>query len=303
MDDFDTAGRPDLMRVLVTGGTGFIGKHVIPLLAKKHEVVALSRTDATEYENVDWIQQDLAAPLSTQLLPEQIDAVLHLAQSRHYKQFPEFAEDIFNVNVASTAELLRYAHKAGATKFVFASSGGIYQPSTQPLMESDPISPSNFYLRSKYAAELLVDGYKELMAATLLRLFFVYGSEQRDMLVPLLAGRVIRGDEIVVNGEPGIRINPIHVSDAAKAMLQALDISASGAINIAGDEHVSLTELIELLGESANRAPRIRYTESDGVTHLLGENSRMSKVLNIRPKIALAEGINELVMSACAPSS
>ena len=115
-----------LMRVLVTGANGFVGRRLLETHSGGHELVALARTRGPELPGVEWIEHDLVEPLADARLPDRIDAVIHLAQSRRYREFPEGARDVFEVNTRSTFELLEYARRAGARSFVFASTGGVY---------------------------------------------------------------------------------------------------------------------------------------------------------------------------------
>src|SRR5262249_12395477 len=107
-------------RVLVTGANGFIGRHLVAALARRHHVFGVTRglDSVPRLAGVEWIEQDLGQPISSGLLPPRIDAVVHLAQSRSYREFPEKAADIFRVNVGSTQDLLDHARLAGAETFV-----------------------------------------------------------------------------------------------------------------------------------------------------------------------------------------
>src|SRR3954469_3026719 len=99
------------MRVPVTGANGFIGSHLLPELTARQEVIALTRSGPPPEAEplVDWVVQDLAEPLMERKLPARIDAVVHLAQSARYKEFPDGAADVYAVNVHSTFQLLEWA--------------------------------------------------------------------------------------------------------------------------------------------------------------------------------------------------
>jgi UDP-glucose 4-epimerase len=287
------------VRILLTGGTGFIGRRLVPVLAERHEVVAVARTPPDDDGGATWVRQDLADGLDEATLPAQIDAVVHLAQSRHYKEFPERAEDIFAVNVQGTFRLLEYARRAGASRFLYTSTGGVYGHGREHMEESDPVSPIDFYLRSKYAGELLVANYEGLLTTVVFRLFFVYGPGQDRMLVPTLRQRVLDGDEVRIQGDPGVRINPIHVDDAVRVFEPALALERGGTFNVAGDEAVTLTELVELLGETTGREPRIVHDlDRAPAGDLLGDNARMREQLGVVPRMPLREGLATLVSPA-----
>ena len=180
--------------------------------------------------DVEWIEHDLVEPLADARLPERIDAVIHLAQSRRYREFPEGARDVFEVNTRSTFELLEYARRAGARSFVFTSTGGVYAPRREPLVETDPVQPSSFYFSSKYVGRAARSRTTASSSRpSILRPFAVYGPGQERMLVPTLIERVAAGDVVTVQGDRGLRINPIYVDDAVRVFEPALDASPARA--------------------------------------------------------------------------
>jgi UDP-glucose 4-epimerase len=279
------------MRVLATGANGFVGRRLLEKHAGEYELFALARTRGPDLPGVEWIEHDLGEPLAHARLPAQIDAVVHLAQSRRYREFPEGARDMFEVNARSTFELLEYARDAGARSFVFTSSGGVYRPSREPLTETDPVEPSSFYFSSKYASELLIAAYAAFFATVVLRPFSVYGPGQERMLVPSLIERVANGDVVTVEGDPGLRINPIYVDDAVRVFEPALRLSGSGVFNVAGDEAVTLTELVELIGDVVGRPPTMEHTPRASAGDLVAETTRMRETLGVVPQVSLREGL------------
>ncbi len=283
------------MRVLLTGATGFVGSHLLKALSE-HEVFGLHRGERpAKSPGVTWIAQDLRDSLSEEL-PEQVDAVIHLAQSRHYREFPERADDIFGINVQSTFRLLDYARKAGASRFVFASTGGLYAPSDEDsLAEDDPVDPLNFYLGSKYAAEVLVTKYQEHFTTILCRLFFVYGAGQPDtMLISSLVSRVARGEPIDLFGPDGLIVNPIYVSDVVRALSGALSLEGSQLLNVAGSEVLTLREVGEAIGGALGRAPLFDEKPPREPTRLVGKIDRLTELLG-SPQVTFQEGIRRVV--------
>jgi UDP-glucose 4-epimerase len=285
-----------LVKVLLTGATGFLGSQLLPALAAEHEVVAVTRRPPPDHlrPHATWIELDLSQELEPSRLPQELGAVVHLAQSEHYKAYPAHADDVFAINVASTFALVEHAVAAGASHFVFTSTGGVYGPSGESLSESAPTSAIDFYLSSKLAAELLIQNYRGLMHVIVFRPFFIYGPGQRAMLIPRLAERVRSGQTVQIQGDPGLRINPIHVDDAARVFAPALCLEDSGLFNLAGDEAVTLTELVELLGEVYGVEPDIAHVGGAPAGDLVGQNSLMREVLGIRPRVSLREGLREV---------
>lgn len=286
-----------MSRLLVTGASGLLGARFVALAASQgHEVCAVGRSAPEPPQpNVRPIAMDLACPLDRSALPPQIDAVLHLAQSRRFREFPDGAGDVFAVNVARTAELLDYAHGAGATHFVLASTGGVYAPSAEPLTEDSALATKpGFYPASKRAAELLAHPYAGLMTVAILRFFFIYGAGQgSDMLMPRLVASVREGRPIQLQGDDGLSLNPVHVDDAAAAVLAATEMEESATVNVAGPSTVTLREIAGLIGAELGVEPRFELDEGSAPS-LVAETARMRRVL-AEPRTDLQAAIGELL--------
>jgi len=289
-----------MARLLVTGANGFIGRHLVPALSARHEVCAMVRAHAEwpDAPDIPTVLQDVTRPLNPDAMPEAVDAVIHLAQSRHYKDFPERADDIFAVNVGGTFRLLEYARRAGARCFILASSGGVYGTSYERFVETDAVNPLNFYLSSKYSAELLTASYRRFFDTIVFRFFFVYGPGQTGMLVPRLLHRLLGGEQITIRGNPGIRVNPIHVRDAIRVFEPALALDRSEVFNVAGDETVTLAELVRLMERAADRKARITHVPSSSQGDLAADNRRMKEILDVLPQVTLLEGLKEMVRAS-----
>jgi nucleoside-diphosphate-sugar epimerase len=285
------------MRILISGATGFIGRHLTEFLAARHEVFAVTRQEPPSQAppGTHWVFQDLTQPLDLASLPARIDAVIHLAQSKFYRQFPEGARDVFGVNVYGTFQLLEYAREAHAQSFIQASSGGVYGYSYERFTETNPANPLNFYLSSKYAAELLTANYQRFFRTVVLRFFFVYGPGQTRMLVPNLLRKVRNGERILVEGNPGLRINPIYIGDAVRVFEPALHLESSALFNVAGDEVVSITDLLSAIERATGEKAVIQYTDSRQEGDLIGDNSRMKAVLGVHPSTSILEGVQRML--------
>lgn len=293
-------------RVLITGANGLLGSRVVALLLRRgHVVHGVVRPGARPLPpGALRLECDLSDGRSWDLPPSPLDAVVHLAQPRRHRDFPAAADDMVAVNVLATARLLELARRAGATRFVFASSGGVYAPSALPLAEEDPIQPDAFYLSTKRAGEELVLGYRSVLATTILRPFFIYGPGQReDMLLPRLAQRVLAGEPITLEGQDGLEINPIHVEDAAKAVVGALAGEGHLVANLAGFETISLREVAEVLGRAVGASPILQPT--GGVQRrLIGKTDRTRALMGEDAHVSLRAGIAEVARERAArPSS
>jgi nucleoside-diphosphate-sugar epimerase len=228
-------------------------------------------------------------------LPHHVDTIIHLAQSKLYRQFPDGAKDIFDINIQSTFRLLEYARQAGVECFILASSGGIYGYSYEKCVETDPVSPLNFYLSSKHTAELMIANYKQFFRTVVFRFFFVYGPAQKGMLISNLLDNVLSGKTITIEGNPGLRINPIYIEDALRVFEPALHLQTSDLFNVAGDENVTITDLVNLMEKVSGKEAIIEHTDSNPQGDLIGDNTRMKEVLGVYPKTSLREGLSHML--------
>ena len=285
------------MNILVTGATGFIGGCLVKRLLSDHVLYCLTRKAGLlpVHPQVHPIELDLADAVDVSRLPASMDAIIHLAQSRHFRRFPEHAKDIFQVNTQSTLQLLDYGRQAKIKVFVCASSGGVcgYQP--RPIIETDPPELMNFYLASKYAAECLVNAYSDYFATVNLRYFFVFGEGQRDMFMPGLVLRVLHGTPVTIAGKTGVTMNPIHVSDAVEATIRALEVVRQETFNVAGAEATTILDLAELIGSVTGSKPVYSFEPEKGPMAMVANIEKMKLKLGVCPKVSLKEGLDRLV--------
>ncbi|SMH41617.1 NAD-dependent epimerase/dehydratase family protein [Azospirillum agricola] len=285
--------------ILITGGTGFIGRRLIARLIDEHTVwVVARRIPSGGDPRVRWIVHDLARPEAPPGLPRRIDAIVHLAQSPHYRDFPARAAEIHAVSAGACMHLLDWAQRAGARHMVVASTGGLYGWSERPLREGDPLhgdeGPLAFYFAAKQAAESLTAPFAGLLVTAVLRFFFVYGSGQNlGMLMPRLRDAVIDGRPIHLKGEAGMAFNPVHVDDAVRAIHRSLDLTASHVINIAGPNVLTLRKAGEMLGRILDREPVFVTECGQAGRDMVADIGLMTRTLG-GPMVSAQEGLVEL---------
>jgi UDP-glucose 4-epimerase len=277
-------------RIVVTGLGGLVGQH-LQRLTQGHELWHVGRQPLPGVAH--HVPVDLAQAWSDELLPPQADAVVHLAQSPRFRDFPEGADDVFGVNVATVARLLAYAQRRGVPKVILASTGGIYRPASTPLHEASPWlqgSELTHYPASKLASELLSLPYQKHLEVVVLRFFFIYGKEQgAGMLLPRLAHRILRAEPIDLVGPDGLAFNPIHASDAAQAVVASLALAGSLTINVAGPERITLREASLHLAEGLGCAPVFRHQEGTALP-LVADIGLMTSCLGA-PQVLPREGL------------
>ena len=281
------------MTVVVTGGGGFLASALLPRLAAREEVFATHRPDAEPppINGVQWLPLDLSQPLP-QTLPREVDAVLHLAQSRRYREFPEGAVDMYEVNAAATVRLLDYCRGAGGKTFTYASSGSIYARGADPVREDDQPAPPDFYAATKLAGEQAVEQFRGLLRAHVVRPFFIYGPKQPMMMMPGILARVREQHDVTLAGPDGIHINPIFVDDAADAVIATLDLDQSQTLNLAGPDVVSIRQIAELAGRLLGRAPS--FAVGDSQQDLIASIERQSRFAGA-PQVGFEEGLSRTV--------
>lgn len=279
------------MKIAISGAGGFLGKRLTQhLSAAGHEVIAIVRRDPpTEDQSyfsahgISVLRIDLST-LDSRRLPRDVDAIYSIAQSSHFRNFPEQAEDIFSVNVTANMKLLQWAMENKVRKFVFASSGGIYggRPGGK-WNESDPLSvdsPLGFYLGTKLCAEVILQNCRQFFETmVILRPFFIYGPGQRkDMLIARMVESVKHGQPIFLQGKDGLRLNPVFVDDAVIAFARALDLEGWHVINVAGPDAVTLREIGEKIGAQLGKKPVFEIKEGMPVDYVGATDAARSKL-------------------------
>jgi len=289
-------------RIAVTGASGMLGQAVSRVLRDRgDQVICLVRAGAVSrcIEGVQTSVVDLSELSSTPLPIGSVDALIHLAQASGWRSFPTGAGKIADVAVGATVRLAEYATLVGAKSFVYASSGGIYGSSADPVTERSPLQPGGelgFYLASKAAGDALVAYFSRYINIQRMRFFFIYGPGQRnDFLFPRLISSVGNGVPIRVAQERGPRINPIFVTDAAQAVVAALDLQESLTVNVAGPEVVSLRDIASMIATHLGRAAVFEF-EPGVPSDLVADIALMTEKIGA-PVVGLEQGIREMLMA------
>jgi nucleoside-diphosphate-sugar epimerase len=287
-------------KILITGGNGLLGSNLIKALSLNYKIIALVRIlPEIKIEQVDYYACDFETQWDVDALPTDIFAIIHLAQSEKFRDFPNYAIDVFNVNVFSTVRLLDFAKKNGVKKFIFSSTGGVYKKGLDAVSENTPINTFGTlgnYLATKFCAEILMHNYSDFFDVLVLRIFFMYGEGQNNsMLIPRLAASVKNGTPIKINANGGIKINPIHVKDVVNLFPKILELNDSLTFNVAGPEVLTIRDIAQLFGKEINKEPIFEYTEDDNAS-LVANIDLLCEKLSM-PKTTLEDSLSEILDS------
>jgi UDP-glucose 4-epimerase len=283
------------MNLLVTGAAGFVGTRLVPALVERgHRVVAVDykhdRLKASP--GVVPFAWDLSQPNAAVELPA-VDAVLHLVQAN--VPFPDKADEMFAVHVASTQRLLEHARTSGAKRFVFTSSGSVYGGGERAWREEDPAAGPGYYAATKVAAERLIEAYGALLPYTIFRLFTPYGPGQANRLIPGLINRVRAGNPITAPGGTGPTFNPLYVTHVVDVLIQSLDAQGNQLVNLAGDEALSVRKMAETIGRVTGREPTIQDTPGTG-DRIVGDITRLRALYRLPAElVSFEQGVRAMI--------
>lgn len=299
------------MRVVVTGGAGFIGSHVVEhLLGRGDEVLVLDDLSRGKRRHVPPGARLVVADVATEsaaaaLTAFRPQAVVHLAAQMDVGASVRAPEQDAQVNVLGTVRMLRAAAEAGVGVFVSASSGGaIYgDADTLPTPESAAVRPRSPYGASKACSELYLELWarSSAMRCVSLRLSNVYGPRQsaegESGVVAIFAGRLAHAQPPTVFGDGGQERDFVYVGDVARATLAALDApGAQGAINVGTGSGTTLLQLWRALCAgaalgAATPAPHFAPGKPGEVRVSRLCVARAAQLLDWRPTTTLVEGL------------
>jgi UDP-glucose 4-epimerase len=252
MPDSDLTGR----RVLVTGGSGFIGRHVVRALTAAGADVRVIDLQPHPDPTVDIVIGDIADPDAVSRAFEGgRDSIVHLAAVTSVLKSIEEPEKTFRTNVIGTNAILEGGKAAGVTSLAFASTNAVTGPMTEPkISESQVLNPLTPYGATKAADEMLMSAYTAVygLRCAPIRLTNVYGPgmQAKDSIVARLMRCIRQGTEFEVYGDGSQIRDYVHAEDVMQAMVLALTSDEwSGAMVIGSGESLSVLEVIRAVEE------------------------------------------------------
>lgn len=307
------------MKVLVTGGAGFIGSHLVDgLLARGYRVVVLDDFSSGKISNLPTnvgedklqvIRGDVRSRQDVRRAMEGVSGVIHAAAIVSVPFSLENPKVTWDVNVGGTQNVLEEAAAAGVEKFIFISSCAVYGESPNlPIPESRLPSPLSPYARTKLEGEkLCLDFSKNSLPVVILRYFNVYGPRQPPGeyagVMVKFAERIKSGEPPVIYGDGEQTRDFIFVLDAVRATLMAFERMPSGEIiNVGSGKATTINELCRIflkLSGKENLKPIHAPPRPGDIRHSWADISKASKLLGFKPEIDIEEGVRRFLQEVC----
>ena len=307
------------MRILVTGGAGFIGSHLVEkLLATGHEVSILDDFNdfydpQIKHANVEGVAGDVSihridlrdsGAVNLLFHREKFDAVAHLAARAGVRPSIQQPQLYYDTNVSGTLHLLEAARLTGVERFIFASSSSVYGVSkTVPFSESlhltQTISP---YAATKIAGEFLCSTYSHLyqMRIVALRFFTVYGARQRpDLAIHQFTRKIHAGEPIDQFGDGTTRRDYTYIDDIMQGVMASFEYKGPlfDIFNLGENDTIQLKDLIAAIEKALGKKARInQLPEQPGDMPVTSADiSKARKLLGYNPTTPLSAGLPKFV--------
>lgn len=299
------------MKILVTGGAGFIGSHLVrKLLSAGEQVTVLdnfstgSRANLPEAEGLACIEMDVNDPALAEVFNEgQFDAVVHLAGQTTVHISMESPELDGHENIIGSIHVLEQAKRTQVKRVIFASTAASYGDVAEeklPIVESEPLHPLSFYGLSKVTVEHYLRLYQRAFGLdfVILRFANVYGERQGNGgeggVISIFAKRLAQGKELTIYGDGEQTRDFIYAGDIAAGIYAALYTKhVNHAYNLSSQTETSLKELVAILADVSGRAIEPLYKEArqGDIYKSMLANGRARRSLDWAPAVSLHEGL------------
>ncbi|HEY3727967.1 MAG TPA: NAD-dependent epimerase/dehydratase family protein [Solirubrobacteraceae bacterium] len=246
------------MRVLVTGGSGFIGSHVVDKLrARGHEPVIYDLRPSPWHNDsehpVDTVLGSITDREALERALHSCDAVAHLAAVADVNDVHAEPEDAERVNARGTVAVLEAARRAGVKRIVYASTIWVYSDCEPEEVDEETLlpPPSHLYTSTKLAGELYCKAYQELYGIdyTILRFGIPYGPRAREAaVIPAFVNKALNGDPLTLAGDGSQSRKFVYVEDLADGVALGVDdVAVNRIYNLASDETVTIRQIAETI--------------------------------------------------------
>lgn len=291
------------MSVLVTGGSGFIGCHLVDKLLEKGFSVRVFDTIQPSNEKVEWIKGDLLNEDDVLKACRDVETIFHLAAIADVNVALSHPELCLKVNEVGTLNVLRSATALEVERIILASTIWVYGTATGTITEETPLPPpDHIYTKTKIGQEHLLIAWEKQneLPYTILRYGIPYGPRMRsNMAIATFVRRAVNKEPITIFGDGNQGRNFIYTADIAEGNVVAMKPQAKNQIvNIAGSEFVTINQIVEALqkifGELKIEHKPARPGDLVGAEISI---EKAEKLLNWKPKTSFKEGLKKYIES------
>lgn len=303
-----------MKKILITGGSGFIGNHVAQVLLKQGLEVKIYDLKPSSLSKVESVQGDILDEVQLEQAAHGCDAIVHLAAQISVPRSIENPEETYNINVTGTQNVIACAEKMGIRRVLLASSAAVYGDATAiPLKEETIGTLLSPYATSKYDNEHQVVLARERgLEAVALRFFNVYGPNQSVQgayaaVIPKVIETITSGQRPVIFGDGQQTRDFVHVQDVAMGIFKLLSIDwdkvHSHVYNIATQQQISILELIEAVNLNcvelgileAPVQPLFENPRIGDIKHSVANIEKIREQIEWSPTIDFHQGIRTLL--------
>lgn len=292
------------LKVLITGGSGFIGRYLVEFLKKSHTVLVyddLSNSEKlSEEKNVKFCKGDVLDFEKLLEFSKDVDVMIHLAAISNVTQSISQPDITKKINVDGTANVLQCCVKNKIKKIIFASSAAVYGDCKDIITEETKTNPLSPYGKSKLEAEkLIINQCKEnKINYIIFRMFNVYGKGQNKDYAGVISKffeNITQDKEIIIYGDGKQTRDFVSINDIVQAFDCAIKSNSNGVYNIASGESISINQLVEIMFQIFGKV-ETKYLEKQnaGIQNSKADITFAKEKLNFIPKRKLSEELSSI---------
>ena len=299
------------LKVLVTGGAGFIGSHLVDLLlSQQHQVVVLDNFSTGKLSNLPKtgdalhiVNGDIRCGETVEQAASGCNAIVHLAAVASVQASVEDPCGTHQVNLVGTLNLLEAAKKQGIERFVYASSAAVYGNTEElPVSEDTQLKPLTPYAADKLAGEYYIDFYRRQygLKPVIFRFFNIFGPKQDPSspysgVISIFLQRALAGQSITVFGDGEQTRDFVYVADLVRLLAQAVNTAKTSAapMNVGNGEQTSLNQLLAALQEFSPHKLEVNYQDArpGDIRHSCADNQRVQEQMGYASEYTVAQGL------------
>ena len=292
------------LKILITGGAGFIGRHLIPSLSKDHSITIydnLSNSTKPDLQNIEFVKGDILDFKTLVESSKEFDVVIHLAAKIDVAESVINPKDTMNVNVNGTENILKCCVENKIKKIIFASSAAVYGEQENIITEETKTNPLSPYGESKLVAEEKIKKYcnQNNLNAIIFRMFNVYGSGQTKQYAGVIikfSDNILQNISLTIYGDGKQTRDFISINDIVEAyryVLENIQEKKCITYNLGTGVATSITQLAKLMLEIFKKNLEINYVEQKkgDIKHSVADISLIKRELGFVPKTKLKDGL------------